>query len=307
MIKLNKSIVNKEKRGLYIFVGTEVIVRDIYVNKILEIYGLDYTIADDVKGILPSMKNKLLLNKNKAYIIRDDKEFYTDENMWELLEDSIGDNCVILIYLTLDKRGKFYKRYSNKIVWFAPLEENILLNEIKNKVDLLDIYCLDLIKNCNNDYGKILLEIDKIQTYSKIKNLPLNLTYNQLLELGGIVLPPNELNFSIIEILLSGDLKSFIEIMSDIPDTNAIGVLSMLYVGIRNAFLVKSCRNRDISGETGLNYYFVKKIQEYNTYFSPQSLSTKMELIIETINGIKNGTINSKLALPYCLVKLIKE
>ena len=65
-------------------------------------------------------------------------------------------------------RATFYKHYKDEIIDFEPLPDGILKKYIQKEIALSDKSCQKLIDICEHDYGRILLEIDKIKRYVDI-------------------------------------------------------------------------------------------------------------------------------------------
>ena len=92
----------------------------VYIDKIAQVYGAKKQTVDSVAAIYSTAKNHSIVAQRKIYIVQDDKDYLTAEKKWEELAAGVvqGNNIVVLIYLTLDKRSKFYKAISDNLVSF---------------------------------------------------------------------------------------------------------------------------------------------------------------------------------------------
>ena len=150
---------------LYVFYGEETVVQSMYVQQIIKLSGLSRYSADTVLDVYKRLKHKTILQTACCYIVYGDAEFLFAEVLWDNIQLVLGDNILILRYDTIDKRTRFYKRFADHVVEFAPLQDVALKKYIKKQIDLSDDNCETLINVCEHNYGRILLEIDKIKRY----------------------------------------------------------------------------------------------------------------------------------------------
>ena len=152
--ELKTQIKSNELDNVYIFIGEEIYIRNVYIDNIADLGYLKQempTVADVFKKL---GANKLI-NKPVLYVIRDDTDFIKqDIVVWQRLEAlcTSGACKVILVYNTLDKRSKFYKHYEDTIVNFEKLSEPILIKYIQKDSDLDTAQAKDLIKRCSSNY-----------------------------------------------------------------------------------------------------------------------------------------------------------
>lgn len=148
-----------------IFTGDEWKVQDIYIQQIAKVLNKQVVRIEAVSEIFSALQNKSFVKVPKIYIVRDDKELMQNEKLQVRIEQVLGDNILIHLLTSVDKRTKFYKQYADKIVVFEPLSDAMLKKYIKKEIDLSDRNCEKLIDVCQHDYGRCLLEIDKIKRY----------------------------------------------------------------------------------------------------------------------------------------------
>lgn len=156
----------KQLQDFYIFTGPEWAVQKIYIDQISKISGNDIFRADEFSEIYGNIKSKGFLSKNYVYIIRDDREIMTNEKIQKQINDGLlGKNILIYLVTSPDKRMKFWKAYKDIIVEFNPLKPAILKKYIQREISLSSNNMDKLIEICEYDYGRCLLEVDKIRRY----------------------------------------------------------------------------------------------------------------------------------------------
>jgi len=164
---LKAKIKSKQLPSYLIFSGPEWKVQEIYIKQISKVTGKEIKRIDSITDIYGQLRNKSFLQKSVIYIVRDDKELMINEKLQQSIESVLADNMLIHLLTTVDKRTKFYKQYKDTIVEFEQLTDAILKKYIKKEINLSDKNCDMLINICEHDFGKILLEIDKIKNYVK--------------------------------------------------------------------------------------------------------------------------------------------
>ena len=163
--ELKAHIKNKTVPQFVIFTGNEWMVQKLYIKQIAKVYGYNYKYVDEMKDIYGKLKSSFIATPT-VYVLRDDKDVLTDEKLQtQLLGNLLKDNILIYLWTNPDKRVKAYKVLSKYIVDFEPMKPEILKKYIKREVDLSDVNCERLMEICEYDYGRCLLEIDKIRRY----------------------------------------------------------------------------------------------------------------------------------------------
>lgn len=304
--ELQKQIINKNFDNLYIFLGDEIAVQKIYINKIKEITGLELQYVEDLKSIYNKLSSNNIFNVKKLYVVIDDIDLTKQEKIWQDLQSKINDNIIIFKYNNLDKRSKFYKYFTQKIVEFNKLSNEVLTQYIKKEISLNNKNCEELINICGNNYNQILLEIDKIKNYSN----PLDsddYLFEQLNNQGAFHKEISDITFEFIEKVLKRDIKAIYELrkkLIQIGESN-IKLLSLLYTNFKTILLIQSCNSKDICKTTGLQYYQVKYNQDKLDYYTISELVNILRNIQKVEKGIKTGTIDEVISLDYLLVNIL--
>lgn len=304
--ELQKQIINKQFNNLYIFLGEEIAIQNIYINKIKEITRFELQYVEDLKSIYNKLSSNNIFNTKILYVITDDIELTKQEKIWQDLQSRINDNIIILKYNNLDKRGKFYKYFASQIVEFNKLSNEVLIQYIKKEISLNNKNCEELINICGNNYNQILLEIDKIKNYSN----PLDsddYLFEQLNNQGAFHKEISDITFEFIEKVLKRDIKATYELrkkLVQIGESN-IKLLSLLYTNFKTVLLIQSCKSNDICKTTGLQYYQVKYNQNKLDYYTIGELVNILKIIQKIEKSIKIGMIDEVISLDYLLINIL--
>lgn len=163
---LKAQIQKNDIPSFLIFTGPEWVVQNTFINKISEVVGLNKKYVDSISDIYSTLRSRQIFMNDSLYVIRDDKEITHNEKIQEQLKHGLlGNNRLILLLTTVDKRTKFYKCYVKQIVEFEPLKPTVLKKYIQKEIRLSDKNTEKLMEVCEYDYGRCLLEIDKIKRY----------------------------------------------------------------------------------------------------------------------------------------------
>ena len=124
---LKARIKSKQLPSYLIFSGLEWKVQELYIKQISKVTGKEIKRIDDVASIYGKLRNKSFVQNGVIYIVRDDKELMNSEKLQQQISNGLlGDNTLIHLLTTVDKRTKFYKQYKDTIVEFEPLNDVVL-------------------------------------------------------------------------------------------------------------------------------------------------------------------------------------
>ncbi len=319
--KLNQTIKSNSLEHVYVFSGPEIAIRDIYIKEIGNRLGLPIEYTDSIDKIKNRLFTKSFLSQTSLYIIIDDVDLLTDEKEFKRLK-TINDSYVILLYnSTIDKRSKFYKEFSDVTVEFNYMESEDLLRYIKKDYNLLtEDYCKNLIAKCNNNYARILNELEKINTYNDVVyngvGFKINNSYVDLMDY--IYDEPKDAIFNMIsQVLLKNKKEAFrlLEQCEGIGESN-INILFNLYENFRKLFQIQNTvekRNTTkvdvINKTTGIREQIIEiYLNKYrvngNWKYTEKQLKDIMEIIKEVDTSIKKGLIDEEISVRYTLNKI---
>lgn len=170
---LKAKIKSKQLPSYLIFSGAEWKVQEIYIQQIAKATGKETRRVDDISSIYGKLKNTSFVQTGIIYIVRDDKELMNSEKLQQQISAGLlGNNMLIHLLTNVDKRTKFYKAYKDSIIEFEALSDAMLKKYVLKEIKLSERNVERLIDICEGDFGRILLEIDKIKRYvDGIKNI----------------------------------------------------------------------------------------------------------------------------------------
>ncbi len=287
----------------YIFYGCEHAIMKIYIKMMAEKAGLDIVYADSVTDLMTGARTKSLVKVNHLYIVMDDKEFLDTEKMWDKFK-GLKDDVVVFYYSTADKRKKFWKHFKDKAVEFTQLDTRILTKYIQKEAPFNDKDCELLIDLCANDYGRILLEIDKVKAYSRALAITADSALHELIDKGVIYRQPYDAIFDFVAAFLErrpSKAYNLLQQSKDVGEANMV-LLSVLYNNIKTLLQVQSAKDYKA---LGLNGFAVKNVIAYKGNYSNAELVKAMKLIRQVEKGIKTGTVPDELSVEYVMVSIM--
>ena len=317
LVELMKKISNNDIPHFLIFFGDEQKIIDIYIQNIVQLAGVKKIVVDNVSQAIKDNGKKSLDKSIKVYVVTEDTAFLTKDESWENVRKSMHKNYLILRYHSLDKRSSFVKKNQQNIVEFSHLSNDVLQQYIQRDLpDLSDENVSKLISYCNNDYGRILLEVDKIwqAQSSRLSNFNINLDSNDCFEeldkQGLFHKEIGDITFELTNAVLGGYPEKAIQKLDEAKRKGepAIMIASILYNGFRNllAYQGLGSNKQGAMERTGMTkgelYGCTKNVGGYNI----NEVKRNMLFCQEIEAGIKMGKIDEDIALDYLVLTCIK-
>ena len=317
LVKLMKRITEKNIPHFLILYGEEQKIIDIYIKNIVKSVEGKRVVVDNVSQVIKDNGKKSLDKSNKVYVVTEDTAFLTKDESWENVRKAMHKNYLILRYHSLDKRSAFVRKNQQNIVEFSHLSDEVLQQYIyRDLPDLSDENVSKLISYCNNDYGRILMEIDKIwQTQSsRLSNFNINLDSNdcfkELDKQGLFHKEIGDITFELTGAVLGGYTELAIKKLDEAKRKGepAMMIASILYSGFRNllAYQGLGSNKQGAMERTGLTkgelYGCTKNVGGYST----EEVKRNMLFCQQVESGIKIGTIDEDIALEYIVLHCIK-
>lgn len=317
LLDLMKKISNNDIPHFLILFGEEQAILDVYIKTILSKVQGKQVSLDSVSSVIKNIGRKSIDKSIKVYTIIDDSAFYKAEDNWESVKKMITKDFVILKYHTLDKRSAFVRKNQQNIVEFSHLSNDVLQQYIQRDLpDLSDENVSKLISYCNNDYGRILLEVDKIwqAQSSRLSNFNINLDSNDCFEeldkQGLFHKEIGDITFELTNAVLGGYPETAIQKLDEAKRKGepAMMIVSILYNGFRNLLAYQGLgKNKQGAMErTGMTkgelYGCTKNVGGYNI----DEVKRNMLFCQEIESGIKMGKIDEDIALDYLVLTCIK-
>ena len=287
----------------FVFYGVEQKVQNVYVHKIAEVTGSEICYIDSLKEVLENKSNSLFELK-KCFVCIDPVELLKSDKIsddFAKITQNLGVNCLIVQFTKMDKRSRLYNFCKEVGVEFEPLHPVVLRKHIKDEVDMLTPSMNKLIEVCEGDYGRILLELDKIKNYAAENS---NLAFKELLDSGVIYEPPGDKIFDFVGAVLAGKPKLSFRLLRDCKDIGepSLRLLTVLFTNAKHLLQVQACKG-EILETTGLTSWEVRNVQDYKGVYKNYELVNLMKLIREVEIGIKTGQMDESIAVDYVLVK----
>lgn len=309
LVDLMQSIASSNPPKYSVWYGEEQKIIDIYLQKILETYKAVY--CESVSSVMAKINKKTFDNSKKAYIVIEDLDYIKAEQKWENVRKNVENSKHILIirYAKLDKRGKFLGQ--NNCIEFPRLDESVLCNYIyKELPEFTEKNAHKLCEMCMNDYGRILLEIDKINQYKFAKKCNENTAFSILLKEDIIHSEIGDITFELTGAVLYGDVLKSEKLLgkAKLKGEPAMVIASILYNGFRNMLAYQGLGKdkTDAVKRTGLQYWQIKQVQKNIGGYSVKELVRNMLLCQEVLAGITKGLIDEDIALEYLVIKCLQ-
>lgn len=313
IIDLKDQIIKNNLSNFYIFTGTEIGIINIYLQQMSNKLGLPITRADSILSIYDKCQGGSLFGDSTGfYVIRDDRDFMKQEQLFDTIKTSIRKNVIVLLYDKIDSRLKFGKHFKDDIVAFEKLTPNVLKSYIKKEIPLSDKNIETLMEVCCGSYDMCMLEVDKISQFvmsGEIRGY--DMTYDEaftdLLECGVIYQPEETDVFKFTDAVCNRNKKLAFELEQVLMANNnsSINILGTLYNSMKSVMLIQVCESKNISEVTGLDNRLIYFNKKYVGKYSSGELVKAIKLISKVIEGVKNGWIDDVYATKFVLVNIL--
>lgn len=311
IIDLKNQIMKNCLTNVYIFVGEEIGIINIYLNQMSKTLKMPITRAESVASIYAQCTSRTMFGSTTGfYVIRNDKDITKEEKAYQTLSNDIGKNVIVLLYDKVDSRLKFGKFFKDQTITFEKLAPNVLKSYVKKSCSgLSDKNCEHLIALCNGSYDLCMLEIDKILHYQETTydrddyKDSVDHCFDMLLKSGVIYQPEETDIFKWTDCVCSRKCSDAFKLERVLRDngTQSITMLGTLYNSMKSIMLIQCCNRQHVCVVTGLDnrqVYFNKK---YVGNFKTEELVRNVKLIAKVVDGIKNGLYDDIYATRYVL------
>ena len=316
LVDLMKSISCNSIPHFLILYGEEQKIIDIYIKNIIQSVEGKRVVVDNVSQAIKDNGKKSLDKSIKIYVVTEDTEFIKKDESWENVRKSMHKNYVILRYHALDKRSAFVKKNQQNIVEFSHLSDEVLQQYIyRDLPDLSDENASKLISYCNNDYGRILLEVDKIKQYHEYiacltNGISIDDCFEELDRQGLFHKEIGDITFELTNAVLGGYPEKAMQKLDEAKRKGepVMTIAYILYSGFRNLLAYQGLgKNKQGAMErTGMTkgelYGCTKNVGGY----SIEEVKRNMLFCQKIESGIKMGTIDEDIALEYLVLSCLK-
>lgn len=315
LVDLMKRISSNDIPHFLILFGEEQTILNIYLTHILEVTNTKRISADSVSYIMQNINKKSLDKSIRLYVVQDDMAFLRAEDSWETVKNTPTKDYIILRYHSLDKRSAFVKKNQQNLVEFSRLTKEVLQTYIsKDLPDLSEKNSSKLVEYCNYDYGRILMEIDKIKQwqehYTNNEGTPNTDSAFKLLDKQGLFHKEiGDITFELTNAVLGGYPETAIQKLDEAKRKGepAMMIVSILYTGFRNllAYQGLGSNKQGAMERTGMTkgelYGCTKNVGGY----SITEVKRNMLKCQEIEAGIKMGTVDEDIALEYAVLSCL--
>ena len=312
LIDLMKKISRNDIPHFLILFGEEQKIIDIYINNIRDKIKAKKVVKESVSSVVKNIGKKSIDKCKKLYIVTDDIAFTKLEDNLESVKNEINKDYVILRYNSLDKRSAFIRKNQQNIVEFSHLSDEVLQQYIyRDLPDLSDENVSKLISYCNNDYGRILLEVDKIKQYSSVRtDLTIDSCFVQLDKQGLFHKEIGDITFELTDAVLGGYPEKAIQKLDEAKRKGepAMMISSILYNGFRNLLAYQGLgKNKQGAMErTGMTKGELWGCTKNVGGYSIEEVKRNMLFCQKVESGIKMGNIDEDIALEYLVLSCLR-
>lgn len=310
---LQKQIVSKNIDRVLLLFGEEVAIMDIYLDKIYKATGGDVLRFDSVREAYAKLvQRRITTSGSRVFVVRDDKDFLKADKEWAKVFNAAenSDDYFIVIYSTMDRRGKFYKQNQEKLCEFEKLNSSMLAGYVDKLLPGMSNADKELFSEiCECSYSRILLEADKVKHYAQVNYLENSRAFRDLLKQGVIYQPIGDITFSFTDAILTRNKRDTAKylLQSKAVGESEVLTLSVLYSGFKQILMVQGL-GRDQSEpckRTGLTPWQVKMAKEKQGHYSIPELVNALKVIRFVEKGIKTGAIDADVAVEYVIVNIM--
>lgn len=306
--ELKRLILLNKIPHLLVFSGKETYVKQFYLDKISN----KYIVIDNADNLLNVGGNTLFDITSYYKVV--DLDILKKESLWNKIKNNFinSQNYCIILLNDLDEKSKFHKEFEKYIVEFNYLSRDLLYEEFKTKgkTTLNDKNFWDLVNICDCDYTTMLIELNKLQNYSKSMNLSEDIAYDLLLKDNVIIRPVGDIVFDLVKAICYGDTNNTNRLYYDIKQTdeNYLTILALLYQQFMSMYLIMSCKNNaELESQLGMTpqqIYAIKK--NVLGGYTLQEVERNLKCIQYCESKSKIGEIDTENVLDYCISNLMR-
>lgn len=303
--QIKNHIQNGKFNSIYYFTGEEYQVIKLYIDKIVEKSNTVKVVCENINEVAIELKKgSNLFDSPKCFIVRNDEIILNNPDIISKLDKIIGKNLIIFTFNSIDKRSKFYKTYKNDIVEFNTVNEHVMIKWVMNIKDmnLTEQNVKRLLDICDYNYGRVLIEINKLQNFIPDMNKGLDV----LIDNGIIYKYPEDCIFKLIDAILTRNINESYKLYNQCRaygEANLV-IISNLFNSAKQVLQVQACEDKDIAKVTGLTSVQIWSATKKINYYSTRELINIMKLSEEVEYRIKIGTLDESIAIEYLLSKI---
>ena len=178
-----------------------------------------------------------------------------------------------------------------------------LVPKLKNE------YVFKLQDICRNDYGRLLLEINKILSLSNKLEISYNTAFKTLLEDDLFVTDIGDITFDLTNAVTYGDLKNsqkYLE-QAKLKGEPVLRIVSILYQSFINILAYQGLGKNKLNAadRIGLTEKQLWAVKKNAGGYNNKELLRNINICKEVEEGIKLGTLSEEIALDYLVLSCL--
>lgn len=291
----------------YILTGEEKALIQMFIKKTDE----NAVLASSFSSINAKLRSRGLFNKSATYVIHNDKELLgmtADE-----IISKLGDNGLILIYDTVDKRTKLMKSATKYIIEYKKMNDSdaakVVMKTFKdNDVMITEPLAAMIAQRCSNDYYRMENECDKLINLCEVKGAIVAEDVKEL-----IVAPLEDKIFDMLDSIMKRDARRTYAMYKDLIEMkeSPIKVISVLYTKVKQVFLVQaygeSMNDAQVAEKAGMTPWQIKFTKPLTNYFSLEQMLIMLKHIQSTEVDMKTGKIPIEIGMDNLLLSILNK
>lgn len=312
LMELKKSLSEDKVQNLYVFYGIEYAVLEVYITKIKNKFNGAYRSYESVEDLMKQLTSNSFFCgvENSLFIVREDKDFLSNDTMWDsLIQKLTAKNCTLILkYTTLDKRGKFYKAYEDYVTEFTRMSAQVVISHIIKTLNIDKADADTLATLCMDDYGRILLEMDKVINFAQYYDIPNSAAIKELFKQDAFYKEVDGEIYDLVNAFMSRDVKVVKKRLDEFNrrGDSPLAFLTILHNTVKATLQVKCIGKTDRMAEvTGLAPYQIKNTYNHIKNFTEKELITIIRYCKYCDNCIKNGCIDADMIVEYMIVNCL--
>ena len=299
--------------NFYVFIGTEVAVMKLYINRLAAITNKSIEWIDSLQECLYRISRSTLVTVPKLYIVQDDRFFMNKQNLWNKMPSLLKSCSLILIYSKPETCARYTKTHSDNCLTFGALTTEALVRSVTKQIALSSTNAAKLAEVCEHSYDRVLQEIDKLKSYISYRNsigspISEDAAFRICLSEGVIYQPIGDITFELVNAIVSRRDAHQIEKLLIDAKTCAeppLRTLTLLYTQYRNIMIYKSFENdlTNIEARSGLKTYEIRNAKYNADMYSFVELKNIIRTLQDLDYSIKTGGIDEQVAISYFIAK----
>ena len=308
VLDIRQQIRDRNIDNLYIFTGEEVAIQQAYQKKLADVGGYQLKVLDSVDDLFTKSASSSMFKSKNCYVLYEDSTMLKTDKLWgDNLSKALGKNMLIMRYSNIDKRGKFYNTFKDKVVEFKYLPDTILLKYVQKDTKLSTSYAKKFIEICDHDSSRMLEEIQKLRAFADSKKISDDDALRILVENDIIYTPIEDRVFDFVNAVAAGRISEAFNLFEECKRNNepTLIMISLIYAQLKRLLQVQSCKSDDISKTTGLSDWEIKNVKNYCGVYSNRELVNALKLLHEVERKLKTGLIDEDVCIDYLLIQIL--